>query len=72
MRKLSRRQKKLIDTWFNENWTGADSITGAGDIGADLFDRIERLNNFETLWDCMNIYIMDKVMEKTLGQPQYF
>ncbi len=64
MRKLSKRQKKMIDTWFNENWIGAGSITGAEDIDANLFDAIERLNNFETLWQCMERYVIDKIMNK--------
>lgn len=64
MRKLSKRQKKMIDTWFSENWNGAGSITGAEDIDADLFDTIERLNNFETFWQCMQGYVMDKIVNK--------
>ena len=72
MRKLSKRQKKMIDTWFNENWDGAGSVTGIGDMPIDTYEKMERLNNHETLWQNAERYVMDKVMSETLGQPQYF
>ena len=64
MRQLSKRQKKAIKTWFNENCDSPSGITGIGDMPDELYTKIERLNPHETFWQNANRYIMDKVMDK--------
>jgi len=64
MRTLNRKQKKLVNDWFNQNWQGSGSIIGANDIPQDLYDTIEAANDHETLWQNLDRYINDLALEK--------
>ena len=62
MRQLNRQQKKLIDKWFDENWTGAGSIGGIDDLPIELWEELERINDHETIYQNIDNYISDKAM----------
>lgn len=64
MRVLNKRQKKMLDEWFATNWTGAGSISGVEDVPATLYEKLESINDHETIWQNINRYIMDKIMDK--------
>ncbi len=72
MRDLSKRQKKAIKTWFNENWDNPGGVTGIEDMPDELYTKIERLNPHETFWQNAERYITDKIIEKSIGKRQYF
>jgi len=62
MRTLNKRQKKILDNWFNKNWTGAGSIGTVEDLPIEIFEELERINDHETLYTNVNCYISDKAM----------
>ena len=59
MRTLNKKQKTAIDKWFNENWHGAGSI-GPDDVPLELWDKLEKINDHETLYQNVNRYVLDK------------
>jgi len=61
MRQLSKRQKNMINKWFKDNWTGPDSIGSLDDMPIELMDKLEKINNHETIWDNVNRYLNDKI-----------
>jgi len=67
MRVLNKKQKKMIDKWFDENWTGAGSIGSAEDLPLDLYEELERINDHETIHQNLTRYINDKACEKMYG-----
>jgi len=69
MRGLTAKQKKLLDKWYEEN----KSKTRIGyffDLGRceafslGLLEKLEEINDSEILYQAINRYISDKVMEK--------
>ncbi len=67
MRKLSVRQKKIVDEWFEKTWTGAGGVIGVADIPQDVYNKIERISDHETLWTDLERYITDKALKKMYG-----
>ena len=67
MRTLNKRQKKLLDTWFEtiKNEPGLDVRDIVKDlIPLDLLEKLEALNNHETIYQNINRYINDKICNK--------
>jgi len=64
MRVLNKKQKKMIDKWFDENWTGAGSLCSSDDMPLDLLDKLEKINDHETIYHNIDRYIGDKACEK--------
>jgi hypothetical protein len=62
MRRLNKKQKRRIDSWFNKNWKGAGSIGGIDDLPYDVYQELEDMNDFETIWQHTNNYIMEKAL----------
>ena len=63
MRTLNAKQKKLIDEWFNQNWTGQGSIYCNEQMSDSLTEQLVRLNDYETIWQDIDRYLNDKVCE---------
>ena len=49
MRNLNKKQKKLIDKWFDENWTGANSLNSTDDMSLEAIVEITNINDHETI-----------------------
>ncbi len=64
MRNLNKKQKSLIDQWFDKNWTGAGSLNSCDDIPLELIVEIENINDHETIYQNIDRYINDKALEK--------
>ena len=63
MRVLNKKQKKMIDRWFDENWTGAGSIGSSRDMPIELLDELETINDHETIWQNIDRYVNDLAMD---------
>lgn len=59
MRVLNKKQKKMIEKWFNENWQGAGSIYCSDQMPQKLLDELERINDHETIWQNIDRLIND-------------
>lgn len=66
MRVLNKKQKKRIDKWFDENWSGAGSVS-PNDVPPELWEELEKMNDHETLYQNVNRYITDKALSKIYG-----
>jgi hypothetical protein len=62
MRQLNKKQKSLLDNWYDVN--GHALLIGF-DLqyidSFDILDKLESINNFETLHQAINRYINDKI-----------
>ena len=58
MRHLSRKQKNIINKWFADNYTGAGSL-GWDEFPIELYEELERINDMEILYQCVNNHILD-------------
>jgi len=63
MRVLNNKQKKILDEWYET--IKHESGLGVRDVIQDLmpielWKKLERINNHETLYDNVNRYINDK------------
>jgi len=73
-RKLNVKQKKILDTWFNENKTKIMNSPGNAffDFGGKsidffpdrLYSKLEDINDFETLYQEINNYLQKKIEEE--------
>lgn len=64
MRILNKRQKNIIDIWFDENWKGVGSFLDVDNMPLDIYKKIEEINDHETIYQNINRYINDKIMDK--------
>jgi len=64
MRVLNKKQKKLIEKWFNENWTGQGSLYSNDQMSMELQQELEQINDHETIWSNIDRYINDLAVEK--------
>ncbi len=71
MRRLNAKQKKLLNKWFKENYTGAGSIGGIIDLPVKTFDDLEEINDFETIYQHTDNYIADLACEYTHWSPDF-
>lgn len=65
-RSLNKKQKKLLDKWFEQNkdktHIGTFFDLGKCDLFSyDLLKQLEQINDFEILYQATNRYIGDKV-----------
>jgi hypothetical protein len=60
MRKLTTEQKKIVEKWFNENWKGANTLRNSDDMPLHLQEKLQALNNYETMWMDVDRYIFDR------------
>jgi len=65
-KQLNKKQKRMIDKWFNLNWTGIGSISDIDDMLIELVKKIENINDHETIVHNINRYIRDKVNERMI------
>ena len=67
MRTLNKKQKKLLDNWFetvkNEPGLGVRDIV-KDLLPYDLWEKLQIMNDHETIYQNINRYINDKVMSK--------
>lgn len=66
MRALNKRQRKLLDQWFEQNkdktHIGIFFDLGKCDLFSyDLLKQLEQINDFETIYQAINAYVGDKV-----------
>ncbi len=66
MRILNKKQKKVLDKWF-ETIKHTD-FRAAGDpvknlLPWEIFEQLEQINDHETIYQNINRYIIDKIME---------
>jgi len=64
MRVLNKKQRNLIEKWFNENWTGQGSLYSNDQMSMELQEELEEMGNHETIWSNIDMYINDLAMEK--------
>jgi len=64
MRVLNKKQRNLIEKWFNENWTGQGSLYSNDQMSMELQQELEQINDHETIWSNIDRYINDLAVEK--------
>ena len=64
MRQLSKKQKKYIEQWFNEAWTGAGSVYMIDQMPQHMQKTLEAMNDHETLWQNADRFINDLACNK--------
>ncbi len=67
MRVLSKKQRKLVEKWFDENWDGAGSLYTYCQMPIELQEELEKIGDHETLWQNLDRFINDLAMEKLYG-----
>lgn len=67
MRVLNLKQKKFIDKWFEENWTGSGSLFTVDQMSQQEQDQLQAMNDHETLWQNADRYINDKATQLVYG-----
>ena len=66
MRELNKKQKKLLDKWFEtiKEEAGLGVCNVVDDLlPYDLWIKIQEINDHETIYQNINRYINDKAME---------
>ena len=65
MRNLNKKQKKLLDEFFktikHESGLGVRDIV-KDLLPYDLWEKLQEINDFETIYDRINNYLNDKAM----------
>ena len=72
MRTLNKKQKKLLDNWFEtiKNEPGLAVRDVVRDLmPLDLYEKLEAINDHETIYDNINRYINDKTCEVNRSKP---
>jgi hypothetical protein len=65
MRQLNKKQKKIIREWFNKVDIG--NYISIEDMPIELYEELEGINDHETIYQNIERYINDLVMEKLYG-----
>lgn len=63
MGKLTSKQKKIIQDWVKKNGNILPNASYGSLIPAEVFERLKRINNYETLWQDAVRYAMDTAMK---------
>ena len=66
MRKLNKQQKDLLDQWLRDNshlpgLAVCDVVDSH--LDPDLWDRLQKINDFEVLYQHVNRYVNDNAMK---------
>ncbi len=66
MRHLNKKQKKIIDDWFEtirhtDFRAGGDPVKNL--LPLEIWEQLEAINDHETIYQNINNYIDDKIME---------
>jgi len=73
MRDLNKKQKALLDKWYNENKDKSKSlqfgvlffdIDKCKEFSIKLLEQLEQINDFETIIQAINNYISEKGMKE--------
>ena len=64
MRVLNKKQKKIIDTWLEKVLNDGANPCSVDDMPIELQEQIRVVNDHETIWQNIDRYINDKVLEK--------
>jgi hypothetical protein len=67
MRNLNNKQKKYITQWFNESWKGAGSVYTIDQMPIEMQDKLQSMNDHETLWQNADRFIGDMATKKVYG-----
>ena len=75
MRQLTKKQKKLLDKWLEENshlsgLAVCDVVADYMDI--DFFEQLEAINDTEILYQEVNRYINDNAMKYSKNANPHF
>ena len=65
MRQLNKKQKKIIQEWVNENKN--DNKLDIRKMPYSLYEEIEEIHDFETIYQEIDRYIDDLVLERIHG-----
>lgn len=66
MRRLNAKQKKLLDIWYEKNKEGIEAGRLFFDLGKcdlfnlDFYEELQKINDFEILYQEINNYIQEK------------
>ena len=66
MRRLNAKQKKLLDIWYEKNKKDIEAGRLFFDLGkcdlfsGDFYEELQRINDFETIYQEINNYIQEK------------
>lgn len=72
MRKLNRKQEKLLREWFNDNWGGVEHRLTVADVPQKLYDELERINDHETIHQNISRFIEDMIMERAYSTDKEY
>ena len=66
MRNLNKKQKKILDNWFKtirdtDFRAGGDPVKNL--LPFNIWQELEEINDHETIYDNINSYINNKIME---------
>jgi len=62
MRTLNKKQKKFLDAWIKKHKNDAGvAVDGVSLLTSEEYETIEKMNDFETLYQQINNYIGDNV-----------
>lgn len=64
MRVLNKKQKQIIEKWFEQNWQGAGSIYSSDQMPIELLAQLERINDHETIWQNIDRFLNDLACKK--------
>ena len=67
MRKLNKKQTTFVTEWFNRNWTGAGSVYTVDQMSQTEQDKLQAMNDHETLWQNADRLINDLSLKKLYG-----
>lgn len=62
MRRLTAKQRKLLDKFSEEKRTQGSAVWSVDDLTAEQWEQVEALNDTEILWQEVNRYLNDKRM----------
>jgi len=61
IRELNKEQKELLDSYFEKNKEKLGMDFRLKDLPYELYEELEEINSFKTMYSCITNYILDKV-----------
>lgn len=68
MRRLTAKQKKLLDKFSEERATKNNALWSVEDLTDEEWEQVEAINDTEILYQEVNRYLSDKRMAELYGQ----